>query len=144
MATRQGIFASHTYALPGAYTATLTLTDTSGRVGRATTLVAVTPGVQRYVVTLRASPLSVRAGDLVDFLGQVVASNPGAVTAGTTIDFGDGQTATPQTTGAGFIAQHAYTRIGTYTALLTVIDTTGQIARASVRITVVARTIAWP
>ena len=144
VATRQGIFASHTYAFPGAYTATLTVTDTSGRVGQATTLVAVTPGVQRYVVTLRASPLSVRAGDLVDFLGQVVASDPGSVTTSATIDFGDGEIATPQTTGAGFIAQHAYTRVGTYTAILAVTDTTGQTARASVNITVVARTIAWP
>ena len=144
VATRDGIFARHTYTAPGSYTATLTVTDTSGRVGQATTTVTVTSAAQRLTVTLRAQPLTLRAGDLVDFLGQVVASNPGGVTTSVTLDFGDGQRVTALTTGAGFIAQHAYTRVGTYPARLTVSDSTGQTAQAAVTITVSARTVSWP
>ena len=135
---------THIYAVPGSY-AVLVTASSAGRIGRATTVVTVAPAVQQLAVTLRATPLTVRAGDLVDFLGQVVtgSGNPNAITTGATIIFGDGQAATPQTTGAGFIAQHAYASVGTYAATLSVTNSSGQTAQASVTITVVARTIAW-
>ncbi len=134
---------SHVYSVPGSY-AVLVTANSGGRIGQARAIVTVAPGAQQAAVTLRATPLTVRAGDLVDFLGQVVAADPNAVTTSATIYFGDGQAVTPQTTGAGFLAQHAYSSVGTYAATLSVENSSGQIAQASVTITVVPRTLAWP
>ncbi len=135
---------THIYTVPGTYAVLLTATS-AGRMGRVQTTVRVGPAAQQLAVTLRATPLTVRAGDLVDFLGQVVtgSGDPNAVTTSATLLFGDGQAVTPQTTGAGFIAQHAYTSVGTYAATLSVTNSSGQTAQASVTITVVPRTIAW-
>ena len=136
---------THSYATLGSY-AVLVTAASGGRIGRVQTTVTVRPAAQQLAVTLRATPLTVRAGDLVDFLGQVVtgSGDPNAVTTSATIIFGDGQAVTPQTTGAGFLAQHAYSNVGIYAATLSVTDSSGQTAQASVTISVVPRTLVWP
>ena len=142
---------AHTYTVPGTYYVVVTATS-AGRTGRAGTpvVVAVAPGPipgpigQSSIVALRATPQTVAAGRQVSFVGQVVSAQPGTLTASASLDFGDGQSVTPQTTGAGFIAQHAYTFPGTYAATLTVTNTAGGTAQATVTIIVVAAGVGWP
>lgn len=76
---------------------------------------------------------SVTSGNLplvVDFDASGSADSDGSVTS-VTWDFGDGASAT------GWTTQHTYTRVGTYTAVLTVVDDDGGQASASVAITAI-------
>jgi PKD repeat protein len=142
--TGAGFIAQHVYAAPGSYIATLSVTDTTGLTGRATTTVTVTPSGQQPIVTLTAAPQTALVGQSVSFTGQVISDTPGAVTTSATINFGDGQVTTPLTTGTGFIAQHTYSRPGVYGASLTVTDSTGATGQATVTIIVSAPAVRWP
>jgi PKD repeat protein len=147
LTTGAGFIAQHVYAAPGAYTATLTVRDTTGRASQARATVVVgssAPLVPQSTLSLSASPPSALIGRPVSFTGQVVAAPPGAVTTGATIDFGDGQSAIPQTTGAGFIAQHVYGSAGIYLVVLSVTDSTGATSRVQTTVGVSNPTVSWP
>lgn len=130
----------HTYASPGSYNVVVTATS-GGQQGVGNATVTVASAAFPPVVTLTASPQQVPAGQSVNFVGSVVSATPGATTTSATILFGDGQSQAPQFTGAGFIAQHVYSSPGTYTATLSVSDTTGQTGQTSATISVVQPTI---
>ena len=142
--TGAGFIAQHTYASPGAYTATLTVHDTTGRSSQAMAEVVVTSPVQPFSVTLTTAPASGLVGQRIDFTGQVVTDTPGAITTSVTLDFGDGQTTTPLTTGAGFIAQHSYASPGLYTATLSVTDSAGRTSQAMTTVLVYSGAASWP
>jgi PKD repeat protein len=134
---------SHTYGVPGTYTITVTATS-AGQQGSNSTQVNVTSGGGPSSISLTASPQVAPAGQNINFTGTVNSSAPGSVTTGATIFFGDGQSQSPQSTGAGLIAQHAYTSPGSYTATLNVTDSTGQTGQGSTTVTVTQASIQPP
>ena len=120
--TKTGFFASHQYLDDGAYTATLTVRDASGRTGTDTALVTVanlppTGGVSGPGVTVPGWARPYR------FFG----SDPAILDRPTLqyqINWGDAQTQTV-TGGPSTIVRHAYTTAGTYTIVVRVADKDG-------------------
>lgn len=124
--------AAHTYT-NGEYIVKLTVTDYFGNVGVAlatitvgeaggpTAVINVTPG------TTGVAPFTV----YFDASDSSVVSDCGACSiVSYAWNFGDG------TTGTGLTTSHEYTAAGTYNVILTVTDSNGNIAYASVTITV--------
>ena len=113
-----GLSASHAYQDNGVYTATLTVTSTSGLVASDTLVVSVgnvAPQAQAGPdQTVEATP----GGTLVSFSGGF--SDPGALdTVSLSWDFGDGQT------GSGATPSHTYAAPGVYIVTLTATDDDG-------------------
>jgi PKD repeat protein len=144
LVTGAGFIAQHTYAAPGTYTATLSVTDSTGRTAQAATRVTVTPATGPFVMTLSAAPLAALVGQSIDFTGRLIASPPGVTPTGATLDFGDGQRTTPVATREGIFAQHAYARSGIYRATLTVTGTGGVTGRVTQTVVVSAPGVPWP
>jgi PKD repeat protein len=123
--------ATHTYQDNGVYTATLTVTSTSGLVASDTLVVSVgnlAPQAQAGPdQTLAATP----GGTLVNFSGSF--SDPGALdSVSLTWDFGDGQT------GSGGSPSHTYAAPGTYTVTLTATDDDGGQSSDTLTVTISA------
>jgi PKD repeat protein len=118
---------SHTYNTAGTYTATVTVSD--GRGGTATDTVVVTVGNRAPTVQLTATPTSGKAPLTVSF--TATGSDPDGDALTYTYDFGDGSK--PAT---GRTPSHKYSKAGTYTAKVTVTDTSGATGSAQVQITV--------
>ncbi|WP_374311544.1 PKD domain-containing protein [Microbacterium sp.] len=113
--TGTGATASHTYDEPGTYTATLTVTDSAGRTGVATSQVVIQPP--------HAAPVA-KIGTDVDGLTVGFDSDDSTTSGGATItdyawNFGDGETSTQAD------PTHVYAAAGTYTVSLTVTDSEG-------------------
>jgi PKD repeat protein len=112
--TASGVAAQHSYAQPGTYTVTLTVTDDRGGWNRDSRTVAVTASnaAPTAAFTINCSGLSCA------FVGA--GSND---TDGTVVsygwDFGDG------TSGSGENVSHSYGGAGSYTVSLTVADNGG-------------------
>jgi PKD repeat protein len=128
--TATGAEARHSYAAPGTYPVTLTVTDDEGLTGVSTTSVTVAsapPANQAPTAsfTSRVTDLSVA----VD--GQASADADGRV-ASYAWQFGDGATAT------GSTATHAYAAAGTYQVRLTVTDDAGATATSVQSVTATA------
>lgn len=117
----------HTYKVPGPYTVTLTVTDSTGRTGETSQDVTVTepvpsgPTAELQVVVGESDPDG--------FLPLVVNANgsgsqpgPGAAIKSYTFDFGDRTIVGPQLEKT---ARHIYQGPGTYTVRLTVADDNG-------------------
>ncbi len=121
-----GVTASHAYATPGAYTATLTVWDYSGNVATAT--VQVTVQDTQAPVARGAGDRLVDEGQPLFFDGSASSDNVGVTSYAW--DFGDGTTATTAT------ASHVYARPGSYAATLTVTDGAGNSATSSFTVTV--------
>ena len=126
-----GVFTSHTYTSEGSYTATLTVEDSNGNVGVATTTIVVDPAVvEDPVASFTANPTSGTAPLDVAFDASASTAPPNATIQTYAWDFGDGNA------GAGINANHTYTTDGTFTATLTVTDSNGNSDSASTTITV--------
>jgi|GEM_PF-2323668 len=103
----------HTYANPGTYTVTLTVTDSLGVTANDTTYAYVhTPGLQADA----DGPYTGVVNSPVQFVGSATGGSPPYTWFW---DFGDGSTSTEQN------PVHTYTSPGNYTVTLTVTDSEG-------------------
>ncbi len=116
-----GAQATHTFGTAGAFTVSVTVTDSVGTTATtARTVTATAPPTAALQVTPASgtTPLSVTA--------DASASSAGSNPIGTyTFDFGDGTVVGPQ---GGAQAKHTYNVGGTYAVTVTVADTTGATA----------------
>lgn len=128
-----GPTASHTYSSPGAYTATLTVTDNKGaKDTRSVTISVLAPVVNAPPTAMAAANLTSGLAPLwVAFDGSASSDADGSIVS-YQWSFGDG------TTADGAKVDHCYTAAGTYTAVLTVTDDDGAKATGSKTITVSA------
>ena len=123
--------ASHTYASTGAFTVTVTVRDSVGGSASASNAVTVAaPPTAALTVSPASAPV-----------GATITADASLSTAGTnpiasyTFDFGDGSRVGPQ---AGATATHAFSAGGTYIVAVTVSDTIGVSAIATVIVTATA------
>ena len=117
---------THTYAIPGVYTATLTVWDFSGNA--ASSSLTVTVRDTEAPVPRGGGDRSVDEGQSLFFDGSASTDNVGVT--GYAWSFGDNTSATTAT------ASHAYARPGTYAASLTVTDAAGNAATSTFTVTV--------
>ncbi len=117
---------SYTFNATGVYEVVLTVTDGGGLT--ATDTVTITVTNQNPIAVIAATPDSGEAPLEVSFTGSGSTDNIGV--ASYAWDFGDGNTSTDAD------PTHIYTEPGNYTAELTVTDTEGATATASVLIQV--------
>ena len=115
--TGTGATASHTYAVPGSYPVTLTVTDNAGATSTAARTVATNvPPVAVFTSSMSNLTVSVDGTSSTDADGTI---------AGYAWNFGDG------TTGTGATASHTYASPGTHPLTLTVTDDSGATNSAS-------------
>jgi chitodextrinase len=113
--TKTGATVTHAYATPGAYNATLRVTD---NLGASTTDVAAVTVLNRAPTANAGADQSGVAGTAVTFSGTGSSDTDGTLTSYSWA-FGDGGSA------SGATASHVYTTAGTYTVTLTVTDNLG-------------------
>jgi len=125
-----GMAVSHAYAVPGAYNATLTVTDSRGMRASDTATVQV---ANRPPVANAGSDQTQAPGSPVTFNGAGSSDPDGTITA-YAWSFGDGASAT------GSTVTHSYAAAGTYTATLAVTDNRGARGTDTALVTVTAST----
>ena len=125
--TGTGATPSHTFARAGTYTVTLTLSDTNGLTGSATTTATIT--ALSPPVAVPGGPYTGTVNQPIVFNGSA-SSDPNQSTLTYAWTFGDGGTAT------GATPSHTYTTAGSYQATLTVTDALAQSASATATVTV--------
>jgi PKD repeat protein len=121
-----GTTATHTYASPGVYTVSLTVTDDLGIPNTTTHAVTVDAAP---TASFAGSPNPATTGPAVSFDGSGSSDTLGTILS-YRWDFGDGAT------GSGATARHAYATPERYTATLTVTNDAGQQSSTSRSITV--------
>jgi PKD repeat protein len=124
-ASDRGTVSEHTYAVPGTYTVTLTVTDDDGATARTT----------RSVATGNLTPTASIAVSC-DFLDCVFDGTGSRDLDGIIVDYQWGIEEMPDPAGPTVI--HAYPAPGTYVVELTVTDDDGAAASAAVEVAVVA------
>lgn len=121
----------HTYAIGGTYQVTLTVTGEGGLASSKTKPVEVTG--KQPVVDFTFTPAEPAVGQAVTFTSQVTDPATPPLTPYTYAwAFGDGGTSTAAN------PQHTYTAAGTYTVILSVTNSRGEVGRKEKTITVVA------
>ncbi len=129
-ATGTGSVLSHTYTVPGTYTASLTVTDDSAATDVATVAITASPVLNiPPVAVITASPLTGPGPLTVNFDGSFSLDIDGTIVS-YSWDFGDGNTF------SGASPSHTYTIPGTYTATLTVTDDSSATDVSSLEISV--------
>ncbi len=120
--------ARHVYTTPGSFTVSLTVTDASdaSNTSSATATVTIT-AAQQTVAQLSVSPSTARVGQLVGFDASASIAKTGSRIVSYSFDFGDGSPVVVQNVpspddGSAAIAQHAYSRTGSFTPSVTVTD----------------------
>ncbi len=126
--TGTSLDASHAYATPGTYTATLTATDDVSVASTASTTITVDAAP---TAAFTVSSNSVTAGSAVGFNAGGSSDSVGSIT-GYSWSFGDG------TTAAGQVPSHVYAGPGVYPVSLTVTNDAGQSTTGTGTITVVS------
>ena len=121
LASQGALGAAHTYAAPGTYTVTVTVTDKDGA-GVSDALVATVTAVKP--VARAGGPYSGTEGAAIAFDGSA-SSDPNGDALSYSWSFGDGAT------GTGATPSHAYEDNGTYTVTLTVSDAGGASSTAT-------------
>lgn len=130
---------THTYAAPGSYEVTLTVTDALGASGRAKRTVEVNSAPD---ATFIASLVSGKAPLTVTFDGPSVDADVDGSIISWAWDFGDKEDPDTTDQAAGEDPTYTYETPGTYTARLTVTDDDGATAEHSVQITVAQPNVA--
>lgn len=130
-AVATGRTATHTYAAPGQYTVTLTVTDDRG--GSATTTRTVTAIAPNVLPTARFTPT---AQDLTVALDASASSDPDGTVRSLRWDLGDGTVIT------GWTPRHTYAAPGVYPVTLTVTDDRGGQHSVQQSVTAVAPNVA--
>jgi Bacterial Ig-like domain (group 1)/PKD domain len=126
---------SHVYDNAGTYAVTGTVTDASGNTSTVSTSVTVIP-VPAPTVVITFSPVPARANAATTFTIQVTVP-AGISVVNTVIDFGDGQSQNlGGLTGSSPPIPHVYTSTGTFTARVTVTDSTGRTTIGSTSVSV--------
>jgi PKD repeat protein len=124
-----GRTASHTYSVPGSYTATLTVTNDGGR--SASTSQAVLVGASALpTAAFVFSPSAAVIGQAIQFNASASRATAGRTLVSYVWNWGDGST------GAGQLASHSYTLAGVYNVTLTVTDDAAQSATIAQTVTV--------
>ncbi len=125
--TGSGTSVTHTYASVGNYSATLTVTDSSGTKATKSTPISVVASLPPLPVTASAQPSSGSAP-----LAVTLTATPSGGTSPYTAtwQFGDGSS------GSGLTATHTYSVAGSYRASVTVTDATGRIGTTTAYVNV--------
>jgi PKD repeat protein len=127
---------SHTYSSAGTYTATLTVTDSSSPAKTATSTVTTNVSAvgNPLAASAAATPTSGQVPLAVNFTGTATGGKP---TYSYSWDFGDGSAVSTAQN-----PSHTYSTAGTYTATLTVTDSSSPALTATSSVTVTASPIA--
>jgi Bacterial Ig-like domain (group 1)/PKD domain len=126
---------AHVYDTAGTYVVTGTVSDASGNTSTVSTAVTVIP-VPAPTVVITFSPVPARANAQTTFTIQVTVPS-GISVVNTVIDFGDGQSQNlGGLTGSSPPIPHVYTTTGTFTARVTVTDSTGRTTIGSTSVSV--------
>lgn len=126
---------SHTYATPGSYSVTLTVTDFYGNKGYATVIITVNEAEAptAIIATVPTDPSGIAPFTIYfDTYESHVdpACGFGCEIVSYEWDFGDGDT------GTGITLNHTYANVGKYTVILIVTDSNGKKGYANVEVTV--------
>jgi PKD repeat protein len=120
---------SHSYATPGTYTATLTVTNNGGR--SATTSQTVSVGASALpTASFVFSPASPGVGQVIQFNASTSTAVAGHSILSYVWNWGDGAI------GSGQLASHSYTAAGSYNVTLSVTDDASQMSTTSTTITI--------
>jgi PKD repeat protein len=122
-----GATTAHTYRTAGNFTATLTVTDSSGATGSNNVAVQIITAP----VAVPGGPYTGVVGTAVSFNGSLSTAPPGSA-LGFSWQFGDGATA------SGATPTHAYSSACTCTVTLTVTDDTAGVSSATTTATITA------
>jgi len=108
---------SHVYTVPGAYTASVTITDTIGRTASnsQTFAIATTPPPPPYLVTLSAAPTTILVGAASTLTASVIRQNGAPVPTAYAWTFGDSTGSTTTTASTS----HVYAKAGSFSASVT-------------------------
>jgi PKD repeat protein len=113
-----GSSATHTYIIPGTYTVTANVVNSSGVTSTSTSTVKAMALAPTAALSLSATtgvvPATISASTAAS-----TDPNAGGTISGSTVDWGDG------TVSAGPTATHVYSMVGTFTVTATVIDNYG-------------------
>jgi PKD repeat protein len=114
-----GVTESHRFARAGAFTVTLTVTDSSGKTGTVSKAVTVGGSVVVPTAAFTVSPATIAVNTSVFFDGTVSTATAGRTITRYEWNFGDNALV------EGPRVEHAFNRAGGYTVTLTVTDSNG-------------------